>query len=162
MSTNPESEKLAEAGGTEPLPVPRGGLIARHWRGDYSLARSYWRHGVLLFHFGINLFILVVLNIVLIAVPGPTAVVAIIVLAEVALLITAYVWALVGIWRAAGKYKGLRIWPILARVAIVFGILQSFANLAKMAEVTIDHLERRDHASSPSDSNLAKSVTPHD
>jgi hypothetical protein len=129
MNMDPEREALPEAAPDEPLPVQGTGLLAKHWRGDCSLARSYWGNGVLIFHVGINTLAIAVLTAVVVGFKGKTALVLIVGLGEVALIIAAYVWALVGIWRAARKYQGLRLWPILARAAIIFGILQSIVNL---------------------------------
>ena len=36
--------------------------------------------------------------------------------------VLAYIWAIVGIWRAAGKYHGSRLWPIITRVLIGIGV----------------------------------------
>jgi len=130
MATNPESENLAEAGGSEPLPQPSGGLIARHWRGDYSLVRSYWRHGVLLNNLAIQLVGAILMTIILNLLQGRGVLVLVLGLGEMALLVAAWAWVCVGIWRAAGKYKGPRIWAILARIVIVLSVLQAIANIS--------------------------------
>ena len=135
MDINPQVQNIDEARSDASLPPQSGGLFSRHWRGEYSLARSYWVNGVVIFHVGINMLILIVLGIVLAMFHGRTAVVLIVGLGEVALLCAAYVWALVGIWRAARKYQGFRLWSILARVAIVFGVLVSIANLLNMLDM---------------------------
>jgi len=135
MTALPTLENLPEALPALPLPAHRGGLFARHWRGDYSLARSYWVNGALIFHLGINMILCIVLTIVLATLRGKTALVLIVGFGEIALLVAAYVWALVGVWRSARKYQGPRIWPILARLAIIFGVLLSIANIAQTLEV---------------------------
>src|SRR5213082_2196742 len=84
---------LDEARPDVSLPAQSGGLFSRHWRGECSLPRSYWVNGVLIFHVGINMLILIVLGIVLAAFHGKTAVVLIVGLGEVVLLCAAYVWA---------------------------------------------------------------------
>ena len=32
----------------EPKPNPKPNFVSKHWRGEYSLPRSFWIHGVLL------------------------------------------------------------------------------------------------------------------
>jgi hypothetical protein len=135
MSSNPVAVNLDEARSDVSLPARSGGLFATHWRGEYSLPRSYWVNGVVIFHIGINMALLIVLGIALAAFKGKTALVLIVGLGEVALLCGAYVWALVGIWRAARKYQGSRIWSILARLAIIFGVLVSIGNLFNMLDM---------------------------
>ena len=78
------------------------GLVIKHWRGDYSLARSFWLHYLLV----------------------PVAVLFAILVAEAVVgshsrygeylgsgsmlvLVGAYVWGLVGTWRAAKKSPGV-------------------------------------------------------
>jgi hypothetical protein len=135
MSSNPAAANLDEARSDISLPARSGGLFATHWRGEYSLPRSYWVNGVVIFHIGINMVLMIVLGIALAAFKGKTALVLIVGLGEVALLCAAYVWALVGIWRAARKYQGSRIWSILARLAIIFGVLVSIGNLFNMLDM---------------------------
>ena len=135
MSSNPVAANLDEARSDISLPARGGGLFATHWRGEYSLPRSYWVNGVVIFHIGINMVLMIVLGIALAAFKGKTALVLIVGLGEVALLCAAYVWALVGIWRAARKYQGSRIWSILARLAIIFGVLVSIGNLFNMLDM---------------------------
>jgi hypothetical protein len=135
MNSNSVVANLDEARSDVSLPARSGGLFATHWRGEYSLPRSYWVNGVVIFHIGINMALLIVLGIALAAFKGKTALVLIVGLGEVALLCAAYVWALVGIWRAARKYQGSRIWSILARLAIVFGVLVSIGNLFNMLDM---------------------------
>jgi len=135
MNSNPVAANLDEARSDVALPTRSGGLFATHWRGEYSLPRSYWVNGVVIFHIGINMALLIVLGVALTAFKGKTALVLIVGLGEVALLCAAYVWALVGIWRAARRYQGSRIWSILARLAIIFGVLVSIGNLFNMLDM---------------------------
>jgi len=135
MNTNSAVATLDEARSDASLPAQSGGLFATHWRGDYSLARSYWVNGVVIFHIGINMLLLVLLSIALAVFRGKVALVLIVGLGEVALLCAAYVWALVGIWRSARKSQGSRIWSILARVAIILGVLISIGNLLNMLDM---------------------------
>ena len=129
MSTSIGIAGLPDASPSELPPGPRRGLLARHWRGDYSLARSWWVNGALIFGFGVNVVVFIVLLVALRLLQERPVLVLVVGLGEVALLIAAYVWTLVGTWRAAGKYQGPRFWSILARVLMLCGVLQSAANI---------------------------------
>jgi len=131
MSTNPAISSLADAGGNEGLPVQSGGLFRTHWRGGYSLAKSYWRNGVLLFGLGINLPLLILIVVVLNVFQKQPALLLIVCLGEMALILSAYIWMLVGTWRAARKYKGPRIWAILAQVGMIMGVMITFAHVVQ-------------------------------
>ncbi len=131
MSTNPGVMGLSEAGGNESLPVQSGGLFATHWRGNYSLAKSYWRNGVLLFGLGINLPLMILILVALIVFKEKPALQLIVCLGEMALILAAYVWVLVGTWRAARKYKGPRIWAILAQIGMIMGVMVTIAHVGQ-------------------------------
>lgn len=138
MSPNPELKHLPEVAASEPLPVQSGGFFAKHWRGDYSLPRSYWLHGGVFFGIGVNMIIFSVLMGVMFAFREQRAITIIVGLGEVALLVAAYIWALVGTWRAAGKYKGLKLWAILARIGMGLGVLISIPRVLTTIGFVID------------------------
>jgi hypothetical protein len=135
MSTITQVEKLADAGGNESLPVQSSGLFATHWRGNYSLAKSYWRNGVLLFGLGINLPLLILIVVALNIFQKQPALLLVVCLGEMALILAAYVWVLVGTWRAARKYKGPGIWAILAQIGMVMGVIVTIAHISQ--DVTV-------------------------
>ena len=83
-------------------------------RGDFGLARTYWLFGVL-----VGLFVSA-LGRAAEAVSGQ----------HVANLVAVGIWlcyvpyqilVLIGVWRAAGRYRGLALWSALARMAAVLG-----------------------------------------
>jgi hypothetical protein len=135
MSTITQVEKLADAGGNESLPAQSAGLFATHWRGNYSLAKSYWRNGVLLFGLGINLPLLILIVVALNIFQKQPALLLVVCLGEMALILAAYIWVLVGTWRAARKYKGPRIWAILAQIGMVMGVVVTIAHVSQ--DVTV-------------------------
>lgn len=113
-----------------PVAAPKTGYFTAHWRGEHSLARSYW------------------LNNILVATPLATAltglmswisvkgdslqVSAIVVLIGFPLLLALNVWCLVGAWRAASNYlreHGSALWGWLARISLVLGTLQLAASV---------------------------------
>ncbi len=106
-------------------PVKKGSYFARHWRGELSLPKSWWVNGVLISGVlvggaGLGLFT-AVFNL---SHPAPglgwteTAI-------YLAIAISVYIWAVVGTWRAAGKYKGPALWKWLAWIGICAGVLMS-------------------------------------
>ena len=109
----------------------RGSYFARHWRGELSLPKSYWLNGVLLFGLGCNLILLVAATIAIIALRNAPAAAYAAAGAYVALNGACWVWAIVGIWRSAGKYKGAAFWRILARILILLGVVVTAANIAR-------------------------------
>ncbi len=109
-----------------------GNYIMRHWHGELSLPRSYWLNGVLLWGLLVNMGGLVALTVLVFAVGNKSAPLTWSALgAYLAIEITVYLWALVGIWRSAGRYTGPAIWKVLARVAICLGVIVSIANMAR-------------------------------
>lgn len=91
--------------------------IRNVWRGDAGLALTYWVYGVL---GG------AVLGIPL-AFVTPGSALAII---EVFCLVTFLIWVNVGIWRAAGKYKGPKIWSFLSRAQLIFVLVSLVIGIA--------------------------------
>jgi serine/threonine protein kinase len=79
--------------------------------GDFGLARTYWLYGVLV-SLGVNLLI------GLIPVLG----------VQMALMIVGMAYQIlvfIGVWRAAGRYRGRKVWAVLAKIAVVLGVLAS-------------------------------------
>ena len=98
---------------------PPGRAMASVWRGEYSLATTYWGFsqlgGLLLAipQFGLRLL---KYDRVADVVDGVAVAYAVIVI--------------VGIWRAASRYRGHRIWADLARAATLMPILFALVQLA--------------------------------
>ena len=92
-------------------------FFVRFWKGDLSLPMSYWGVGVgigIIFGFLVGAFTISV---------G---------MSEDAMwgfLIPFQIYTVVGIWRSADKYKGTKFWAILAKVAVVFGIVSNLFSM---------------------------------
>jgi hypothetical protein len=112
------------------IPSRRTSYFARHWNGELSLPRSYWINGALLFGLACNMVFAMVCIASIFALRNIPVAAFIVGVAEVLLNVVAYVWALVGVWRSAGKYQGPKVWAILARVVIVVGVFVSIANVS--------------------------------
>lgn len=113
---------------TAPRPTgerpPATGYVARHWRGELSLPRSFWVNNVLLD-----------LLVVLLAVPGfylvQRGVVVTgyrVLLGVMAAGLLLWPWQLAGCWRAADRLLGQGappLWPRLTQAALLAGVLVS-------------------------------------
>ena len=92
-------------------------FFVRFWNGDLSLPMSYWGVGVgigIIFGFLVGAFTISV---------G---------MSEDAMwgfFIPFQIYTVVGIWRSADKYKGTKFWAILAKVAVVFGIVSNLFSM---------------------------------
>lgn len=95
-------------------------LIKQLWRGELPLVLTYWAYGV-----GGNIAMKLFLLTLAVAMP---------VLALPVLLLSLIysIFISVAIWRSANKYEGNRLWAILAKIAIIFGVLNAFASLANV------------------------------
>lgn len=83
------------------------GFFSKLINGDFGLAKTYWLYGVL---------VGVVINVIVRVIPSLE------ILALVIALALAYqAVVLVGVWRAANKYRGRKTWIILAKIATVLG-----------------------------------------
>src|SRR5271169_2688530 len=99
--------------GVEPKPNRKLNFVSKHWRGEYSLPRSFWVHGVLLG------FLLLVVSCVLIEIrlcPGSP-------FFSMISMIGIGIWQIGGVWRSAKRQGGF--WAKAANFSIV-GILLAF------------------------------------
>ena len=90
----------------EPKPNPKPNFVSKHWKGEYSLARSFWVHGVLLG------YLLLVVSCVLIEkrVYSGSAFFSTIAMGGIG------IWQIGGIWRSAKRQGGF--WAKAAKHSI--------------------------------------------
>ena len=92
-------------------------FFVRFWNGDWSLPMSYGGVGVgigIIFGFLVGAFTIAV---------G---------MSEDAMwgfFIPFQIYTVVGIWRSADKYRGTKFWAILAKIAVVFGIVSNLFSM---------------------------------
>lgn len=85
------------------------GLFSKLINGDLGLAKTYWLYGVL-----VGLFV----NLIAGAITSTSFLIILVI------IYTAYeIPVLIGIWRAAGKYQGLKVWAVLAKIAVILGAI---------------------------------------
>ena len=75
--------------------------FVRHWRGELSLALSFWVNGGLVAGISMGMSLAVPLSATVGVVINIT-------------LVLVSVWSVIGIWRAAALYSGPRLWSMLA------------------------------------------------
>ena len=92
-------------------------LASELWAGRVSLARTFWEYGI-----AWNIVVAVAVGFLLLGVlsaGAPVLVVAIVYL----IAVPYHAFALVAVWRSAGRYAGRPIWARLARAAAVAGTI---------------------------------------
>ena len=146
-------------------PIRTANFIVRLFRGDVSLAATYWLFGVLgsaPFHIAFKLY---EYNYAEITVTGASKLLTAIWLLSI-ISISYGTFILIAIWRSAGKYKGRGIWSTLARFVVVMNTLALIASIVnpilqsptatlqdemelmnKSLPITIDENTRLDRAS---------------
>ena len=97
------------------------GLIARIWRGEEGLARTFWGWG-----FAVNVALKGV-SMLLLSLGRDKAASAM--LAFLVFMLAYQVFISVAIWRSADRYDGYRGWVFLAKLVVVLGVLQTVASL---------------------------------
>ena len=125
IATGSIQEPSRQSGTSEP------NFLVRHWRGDYSLAISYWVIGSLL------TVIVVALTTTIgssdgVRELGPRASGAIVLVFYI-FVIPFTLWQIVGIWRSADKHSqkgGRAFWAGLAKVMVFLGILRAAGEFA--------------------------------
>ena|SRR6202034_3398622 len=112
-----------------------GSYIARHWRGELSLPKSYWINGAIIGVVCRIVFTALLTGLVIGASTMPWM--ALLFVLVVAVNVVVVIWQIVGIWRSAGNYTGPKVWAILARIAaalaaiyLVYVEIQNFSVLA--------------------------------
>tara|TARA_B100000686_G_scaffold333954_1_gene400492 strand:+ start:148 stop:462 length:315 start_codon:yes stop_codon:yes gene_type:complete len=89
----------------------------RFWDGELSLPQSYWVVGVLI---SIPVGALLGVFIGIIGAPINTM---------YAFFIPWYVYIIVGVWRSSDKYKGPKVWAILAKILMILSAVRLVAGL---------------------------------
>jgi hypothetical protein len=120
-----------------PPPLPRErpqNFVARHWRGEFSLARSFWVNHMVL-GFGVGLAVAGLAHTInQRAVDQPVRwLISLTLTWSVIILFSS--WTMVGVWRAATAYRreGKRYWGAAAKATIVIGLLNLAYSLGFVA-----------------------------
>lgn len=108
--------------------------FVRHWRGDLSLAVSFWINGVL-----VNLVLIAVALVPIIYIERNPQAANLTILALAGLFFVAWIllwiWQLVGVWRSASHHVlrgGRKFWAVAAKVIVVLAVLRGLIDLKDM------------------------------
>ena len=102
-------EKMMSENTEKSVPNNDKGFISKLSNGDFGLAKTYWLYGVVV-GFVVQLVMKSITSIGLLLI--------------VMLAYTAYeIPVIIGTWHAADKYKGPKVWAILAKIATVVGAI---------------------------------------
>ena len=93
------------------------GFFKKLMDGDFGLAKTYWLYGFL-----VGVIFGVVAQVAIYISP-------ILYLLVFLISIAYYIPLAIGIWRAANRYTGPKIWAILAKIAVILGVLNIIATL---------------------------------
>lgn len=114
-------------------------ILVKLFKGEYSLGKSYWLFGNVI----PAILFLVIFAVILLESEDPinkiinqdfapeSLLTSIIVLVLSILTLIYILISVVGIWRSAGKYSGKKIWPILAKVTILIGVLLNIKSIIR-------------------------------
>ena len=92
-------------------------FFVRFWNGQLSLPMSYWGVGI-----GLGIVYGFIIAIITIGLGMSDD-------AMWGFIIPFQIYTVVGIWRSSDKYKGPKFWAILAKIAVVLGIISNFASM---------------------------------
>lgn len=101
-------------------------LIAEIWDGKLPLVKVYWLYGVAVGAF------FTILSLLIKDYPIALIVIAI-------ALIPYQILVFVGIWRSADAYRDKKIWAILAKVHVVFGVIAVLNGVATVIKIVSDN-----------------------
>ncbi len=113
---------------------PARNYIARHWRGELSLARSFWVNQMLLS----LAFLLAMSPLSFLLVRHPPGPQGLLIMALLFLSFTLAVatWACVGVWRSAARHEqrsGKHVWVNLVRVLVIVGFIDVGNSMLELA-----------------------------
>ena len=117
------------------------GLLKKHLMGDYSLARAYWLHNVLL---GWLVTFTAAYAIYVVGERYAVRYVSMTVLALEAALLLVWLWATVGTWMSAAKHffgGGSRFWAIAAMLSVSAGALAMVHEAPNLRPLLVEHWE---------------------
>jgi len=114
-------------------------FIKKHWKGDYSLAKSYWVNT-----FFVSLIVLLCGQLFLqfFNQRSQARYASGAVLFLTALTATVWCWSVIGTWRSASRHVargGKSFWAAAAKVAIVLGAIRTVGDLVTQAPYLGEH-----------------------
>ncbi len=117
------------------------GLFIKHLKGEYSLARSYWLHTVLL-GWGLSALAAYIFHRIGEGHAARHVSMAVLVFQPLATLV--WLWSTLGTWVAAMKHlfiKGSRLWAVLVMMTLLVGVFGVMRELSTMRPYLQEHWE---------------------
>lgn len=122
-AVKPAQDADASGNSSQRQEIPSSSFFTKLANGDYGLPRTYWLFGVL---------VGVIVGIAARTIESTAAVVIFV------LVYAAYsVLVLMGVWQAASRYAGPKIWPVLAKIAVVLGALMLAVSLLLLQLINV-------------------------
>ena len=94
-----------------------GNYLAEFYDGKLSLPHSYWIFGI-----AYSILVGIILGVLVFIFSLPDKTISVLSLPWI-------IFISIGIWRSSDRYKGPKFWSILAKIAIVLGLIQSIASI---------------------------------
>lgn len=108
-------------------------FVSKLWRGEYSLAKTYWLFGV-----AANIVLGIPINLYNMITPESQASYAFAFLGYLALYAIYNFITSIGLWRAASAYNNGAIWKYLSKIISVIGLLSLLGAVIYIANSVID------------------------
>jgi len=100
--------------------VKKKGFLKKLKDGDFGLAKTFWIYNILI---GVVVqFMYAIIE----SIEPSTSMLLMVVAISIIVVIYAII-CLIGLWKAASKYTGPRVWPVLTKIWIVFAIIVNVA-----------------------------------
>jgi hypothetical protein len=100
--------------------VKKKGFLKKLKDGDFGLAKTFWIYNILI---GVVVqFMYAIIE----SIEPSTSMFLMMIAVSIIVVIYAII-CLIGLWKAASKYTGPRVWPVLTKIWIVFAIIVNVA-----------------------------------
>jgi len=103
--------------------------IQKHWRGEFSLAISFW---INLFLINVVIYLFWALLLYSEAIENPITSARVTIIYTTFVLMIVYPWQIIGLWRSCSHHiekSGKRFWARTAQVLVVLGFIGTLSNL---------------------------------
>ena len=104
--------------------VKKKGFLKKLKDGDFGLAKTFWIYNILIG--AVIQFIFVGMDVIIESEESSASMLLMVVAISIIVVIYAII-CLIGLWKAASKYTGPRVWPVLTKIWIVFAIIVNVA-----------------------------------
>ena len=100
--------------------VKKKGFLKKLKDGDFGLAKTFWIYNILI-------GVVVQFMYAIIESIEPSTSMFLMMIAVSIIVVIYGIICMIGLWKAASKYIGTRVWPVLTKIWIIFVIISSIA-----------------------------------